>query len=187
MRLAKHQAIGFGYIPSETKHHFLVRIPKNTSSDVVIYERFIWDESEAQTSELEEKNIKVIIKRDKWNAVKSVIEKEFNRRLQINNIIVGKFKIGDIAVERLLGKELILLLWAIEDSDPGLIAVAIKNWLGLSAEERWWLFTMANASTGHYSAKFGWRKAIRFALTENPVDDRNGIQGNLVEMLYKQI
>ena len=40
---------------------------------------------------------------------------------------------------------LTLLAWAIEDADPALIPTAIKNWLGLAPEERWWLFTMTNA------------------------------------------
>src|SRR5690606_4423509 len=38
-------------------------------------------------------------------------------------------------------------------------------------EERWWLFTMTNAATGHAitGRGKGWRRAVRFALTENPV------------------
>lgn len=185
--MAKQQAIGFGYMPDETKHHFLVRIPRSKTSDVVVYERFEWDDSEEEKSDIVEENIKVVISKEKWEAVKSIVEKEFNRRLQISNILVGKFKSGDIPVERLFGKELVLLLWAIEDSDPSLITTALKNWLGLSAEERWWLFTMTNASTGRYDKKKGWRIAVRYALTENPVDDRNGVQGNVMELLYKQL
>ena len=42
-----------------------------------------------------------------------------------------------------------MLAWAIEDADPSLIPAAVKNWLGLTPEERWWLFTMTNAATGH--------------------------------------
>lgn len=184
--MAKQQALGFGFIPEETQHHFLIRIPRSKNKDIVVYERFHWDDTEPETSDLNEKTIKTIIAVEKWNAVKMVIEKEFNRRLAINNTIIGKFKIGDIPLDRLFGKELVLLLWAIEDSDPGLIPIAIKNWLGLSAEERWWLFTMANASTGHYANKRGWRIAIRYALTDNPVDEKT-VQGNLMEYFYKQI
>lgn len=186
MLLAKQQAHGFGFIPEETQHHFLVRIPRSKNAEVVVYERFHWDGTDAETSDIGEKNIKVLISYEKWEAVKNTIEKEFNRRLGINNTIIGKFKIGDIPLERLYGKELVLLLWAIEDSDPGLILIAIKNWMGLSAEERWWLFTMANASTGHYANKRGWRIAIRYALTDNPVDE-NGLAGNLMEYFYKQM
>jgi len=100
-----------------------------------------------------------------------IIENELNKTLKNNNITVGKFKTGDTPVDRLLGKEMILLLWAIEDSDPTLIPTAIRNWLGFSREERWWLFTMTNATTGHADDKRGWRKAIRYAITENPIDD----------------
>ena len=73
---------------------------------------------------------------------------------------------------RLLGKELTLLAWAVEDADPALIPAAIRNWSGLAPEERWWLFTMTNAATGHalHGRNRGWRKAVRFALTENPVN-----------------
>ncbi|PSQ99340.1 MAG: hypothetical protein BRD48_04380 [Bacteroidetes bacterium QS_9_68_14] len=46
-----------------------------------------------------------------------------------------------------------------------------SNWWGLSSEERWWLFTMTNAATGHaqHGRDRGWRVAVRYALTENPL------------------
>lgn len=184
--MSKIQALGFGFIQAETTHHFLVRIPKTKDGNVVVYERFYWDDVTTQTSDLGEDNLKVTINRDKWDAVKDAVQREFNTRLNATNTLVGRFKIGDNPVERLLGKELILLLWAIEKSDPGLIDVALKNWSGLSPEERWWLFTMTNATTGRHLDDRGWRKAIRYALTENPVDDK-AIQGNITELLYKQI
>jgi hypothetical protein len=169
--MAKIQGLGFGYIPEETKHHFLVRISRSKEQKVLVYERFQWDENEPQKTELEYENIKVELDRHKWDLVKDAVENELNKTLKNNNITVGKFKIGDTPVDRLLGKEMILLLWAIEDSDPTLIPTAIRNWLGFSREERWWLFTMTNATTGHADDKRGWRKAIRYAITENPVDD----------------
>jgi hypothetical protein len=171
--LAKLKAIGFGFIPEETKHHFLLFLPREKGHDVIVYERFKWDHDlPEQQSELVDKNIKVIFNRKKWDVIKNVVEKEFNQRLQKNDTIIGRFKIGENVIERLLGKELVLLLWAIEDSDPALINTALKNWLGLSPEERWWLFTMANASTGYYNNKRGWRIAIRYALTDNPVNEK---------------
>ena len=170
--MTKFQGIGFGYLPEETKHHFLVRIPKDKGQKVLVFERFIWDEKHLQESETDEANIKVRLDRHKWNLVKDAIQSELNRTLQENNIIVGNFKTGDTPVDRLLGKEVVLLLWAIEDSDPSLIPIAVRNWLGFSREERWWLFTMTNASTGQADDKRGWRKAIRYAITENPIDDK---------------
>jgi len=181
--MPKIQALGFGYIPEETKHHFLVIIPKSPNQKIVVYERFNWDDSEFQQSDIGYKSLKVSIDKHKWDLVKDAIQQEFNNTLKKNNIIVGKFKIGEVPVDRLLGKEMVLLLWAIEDSDPKLIPVALKNWLGLSREERWWLFTMTNAVTGHADDKRGWRKAIRYALTENPIDDEKSKQLSFLDIL----
>jgi hypothetical protein len=182
--MAKIQALGFGYIPEETKHHFLVVIPRSPNQKVAVYERFTWDDSETQTSDMECSSLKLRIDRHKWDLVKDAIQQEFNNTLKENNILVGRFKIGEVPIERLLGKEMVLLLWAIEDSDPKLIPLALKNWLGLSREERWWLFTMTNAVTGQADDKRGWRKAIRYALTENPIDDEKNKQLSLFD-LYK--
>ena len=86
---------------------------------------------------------------------------------------------------RLMGKEMVLLAWAIEDCDPSVIPTAIKNWLGLSQEERWWLFTMTNAATGGINDKRGWRKAVRYALSENPIEERNK-QLNLFDLTIQR-
>jgi hypothetical protein len=45
------------------------------------------------------------------------------------------------------------------------ISVAVRNWLALKAEERWWLFGMTAMSTGGLSdGQKGWRLALRHAL-----------------------
>ena len=180
--MATIQGLGFGYIPEETKHHYLVRISRSKTQKVSIYERFHWDDDEPQESEINYENTKVIIDRYKWDLVKDAIQNELNKTLKNNNITVGRFKAGDTPIDRLLGKEMILLLWAIEDSDPSLIPTAIRNWLGFSREERWWLFTMTNATTGHADDKRGWRKAIRYAITENPIDDKKTNQLNIFDL-----
>lgn len=184
--MAKIKALGFGFDPEETQHHFLVLIPNSHNGHVTVYERFTWDNSTEQVSDIDELRLKVSITKKKWEAVKDYLQQEFNKRLKDRNVTVGKFKTGQTPIDRLFGKELILLLWAIEDSDPGLIPAALKNWFGLSKEERWWLFTMTNAVTGSAEDKRGWRIAIRYALTENPVNDPIK-QGNILEYLYKNV
>jgi hypothetical protein len=70
-------------------------------------------------------------------------------------------------VQGLFGKELLVLLWAVEaiDVKPEDIAVATRNWLGLKPEERWWLYTMTAAATGlAHQTGMGWRGALRQAL-----------------------
>jgi hypothetical protein len=76
--------------------------------------------------------------------VKLSARSEFNRRLKADGKPTGRWGANETAVQRLLGKELLVLLWAIElpGVTPEEIAVAIRNWLGLKPEERWWLHTM---------------------------------------------
>ena len=105
--------------------------------------------------------------------IKDALTAEFNSRLKKEGLRVGKFTAnGGTPVERLFGKEIMVLLWAIEDCDPSLVSTALRNWKGLVPEERWWLYTMTNAATGKIHDKKGWRKAFRFALCENPVVER---------------
>lgn len=169
--MAKKQTIGFGFLPKESQHHFLVVIPiASKKQSVVIYERFIWDEAAVQTSEIYPESgykKKIVLNYEKWEKVKDALEIEFNQTLRSDNKRIAHFRSGQNPVERLLGKEMLVLLWAIEDCDPALIPLAIKNWLGFSREERWWLFTMTNALTGEADSKRGWRIALRYAITDN--------------------
>ena len=174
----KTKVEGFGFAPTESEHHFLVTIAANKKDDVMISEHLTWDEN-VNKRELSfalgqnDNKMRVILNRLKWDAIADPVKAEFNQRLKRTGQKSGQWKTGQIPISRLFGKELALLAWAIEDADPGLISTAIRNWLGLTPEERWWLFTMTNAATGHAltGRGKGWRKAVRFALTENPVSD----------------
>jgi hypothetical protein len=164
--------LGFGFNPEESEHHFLVIIPRSKNGKIIIYERFMWQyDKEIQIIDIKNDRPKVELTKHKWKLIEDALKTEFNERLKKDKLPVGKWQIGQIPVHRLFGKEMVLLAWAIEDCDPSVIPTAIKNWLGLSKEERWWLFTMTNAATGHINDKRGWRKAIRYALTENPVEE----------------
>jgi len=148
---------------------------------VFISEHFFWTQPEKRgkipvSFNDENAQLKVVLPRRYWDEIAEEVKAEFNRRLRSMGIKTGKWlKAGQVPVERSLGKELVLLAWAIEESDPLLISTAVRNWLGLAPEERWWLYTMTNASTGHAleGRGRGWRKAVRYALTENPVSDMN--------------
>lgn len=169
---------GFGFDPSKSEHYFRVTIPAKRDERVYISEHFTVEDT-AERLELnialgaEDSKLRVILPRIKWDDIAEATQLEFNQRLRQVNVKPGKWKVGSTPVSRLLGKELVLLAWAIEDADPALIPVAVRNWLGLASEERWWLYTMTNAATGHAitGRNKGWRKAVRFALTENPVSE----------------
>lgn len=170
----KKDYIGFGYNPKESDNHFYVVIPEERVQDVEIYERFHWDEGEQIIKKQDVLKLKV--PRYKWAKVVESLAKEFNIRLKAEKKPQGKFKAGiSVPVEKLYGKEMMVLLWGIENNDPAGIPTAIRNWMGLQPEERWWLYTMTNASTGGINDKKGWRTALRYALCENPINESNQI------------
>lgn len=162
---AKYKIVGFGYAEEREAHHFVTAIPRSSQGDVMIYEVFHRD---LAGPALDAANLRVRLNLDRWSRIADAVEDEFNRRLRLAGMRPGRWKTGPNPVARLLGKELVLLAWAVENADPELVGVAVQNWRGLAPEERWWLYTMTAAQTGHHSKQIGWRKAVRYALTENP-------------------
>ena len=168
----------FGFDPAESAHHFLVHIPRGAAGEIQVSEHFTWDpetgSSAVNLGAQQDGQIRVILARPKWDALADELRAEFNRRLRSMGRKAGSWKVGANPLRRELGKELVLLAWAIEDADPGLIPNALANWKGLVPEERWWLYTQTAAATGHgvNDRNKGWRKALRYALTENPVTAR---------------
>ncbi|MGI6782970.1 MAG: DUF3780 domain-containing protein [Aminivibrio sp.] len=160
---------GFGYSPSRSDNHFYVIIPKETAGEVEVYERFHWDEGEQKITARD--ILKLRLSRHKWAKLSRDVAAEFNARLRAEKKPSSRFLVGETPVEKQFGKELMVLLWAIENNDPSGIPIAIRNWKGLLPEERWWLYTMTNASTGKINDRRGWRMALRYALCENPVNE----------------
>lgn len=191
MTVASHdRPQGFGFQPAESEHHFVVTVPGRRRDEVLIAEHLSYAEQEGYAPPslgmgAHDAKLRIALARIKWDAIADAARVEFNRRLKKHGLPTGRWKRGDNPLARLLGKELTLLAWAVEDADPALIPTAITNWLGLAPEERWWLFTMTNAATGHalYGRNRGWRKAVRFALTENPVTDRRDRQAEILRLV----
>jgi hypothetical protein len=102
------EIIGFGFDPSESKHHFLILIPKIATSKVSIYERFEWgtleDENALVSSTLslfdepEQKidqrfdRLKCELSRAKWKEIENAVKTEFNQRLKVNGQKAGRDK-----------------------------------------------------------------------------------------------
>jgi hypothetical protein len=177
----------FDFNPSESLHHFLVNIPRSSEAKVEISEHFSWDgekgSSAASYGSREDGQIRVVLARPKWEAISDEVQTQFNQRLRKQGHKSGSWRIGHNLLRRELGKELVLLAWAIEDADPALIPIALANWNGLVPEERWWLYTQTAAATGHGVSDRGrgWRKAIRYALTENPVTGHPDLDSGIPE------
>lgn len=165
----------FGFDAAESTHHFVIMVPRGTADPIVISEHYSWDAAagsgEPGLSARSDGQIRVLLPRLKWDAVSNEVRAQFNQRLKRQGHKPGNWQTGPNLLRRDLGKELALLAWGIEDADPALIPIAVANWTGLEPEERWWLYTMTAAGTGHAvnDRNKGWRKAVRYALTENPV------------------
>ena len=165
----------FGFDPAESRHHFVVDIPRSGDAPVKISEHLTWDDetgsSAVSTGAAQDGQIRVLLPRLKWDKIADETRAQFNQRLKKMGKKSGSWRSGPNLVRRELGKELVLLAWAIEEADPALIQTALSNWNGLVPEERWWLYTQTAAATGHgiNDRGRGWRKAVRYALTENPV------------------
>jgi hypothetical protein len=181
----------YGFDPEESSHHFLVYIPRGASANIEISEHFTWNpetgSSERTYGTRLDGQIRVILQRPKWDAIAEEVRAQFNQRIKKSGGKIGSWKVGDNLLRRELGKELVLLAWAIEDADPALVPTAIANWSGLVPEERWWLYTQTAAATGHGIADKGkgWRLAVRYALTENPITGRPPLE-TIVPEFFKQ-
>lgn len=111
-----------------------------------------------------------LLPRANWSLIAEDVKREFNERLRARKLAASRWSVGVNRVERLLGKELLVLAWAVEKASLEAVPNAVRNWIGLRPEERWWLFNITAAATGFPEhTDVGWRKALRFALTENPL------------------
>lgn len=153
--------LGFGVPATSDPHHFKVIIPKASSGKVQISEHLGLQTASSDSAVID----RVLLDRPRWTAIRAEVQRAFNARLAAHGIKPGAWKVGDNPADRLLGKELCVLAWAVEQMEMEKIPVAVRNWLALRPEERWWLFGMTAMSTGGVlDAGKGWRVALKHAL-----------------------
>ena len=149
------------------EHGYLVRLTKGRDALVQVFEVFGRLPTDREPQWAPETVLRCEAPRAVWDVVSPEARAEFNRRLKQEGKPAGRWGADETAVQRLFGKELLVLLWAVEmpDVKPEEVGVAIRNWHGLKPEERWWLYTMTGAATGlAHQVGMGWRGALRQAL-----------------------
>jgi hypothetical protein len=149
------------------EHGYLVRLTRGRDAKAQVFEVFGRLPTERESQWAPETVLRCEVTRAVWDEVSPEVRAEFNRRLKQDEKPAGRWGADETQVQRLFGKELLVLLWAVEaiDVKPEEIAVAVRNWLGLKPEERWWLYTMTAAATGlAHQVGMGWRGALRQAL-----------------------
>ncbi|MDD5374994.1 anti-phage-associated DUF3780 domain-containing protein [Acidithiobacillus sp.] len=153
--------LGFGVPATSDPHHFNIIIPKSSTGKVQISEHLGLQTTSGDSAVID----RVLLDRSRWMAIRAEVQRAFNARLAARSLKPCAWKVGDNPVDRLLGKELCVLAWAVEQMEMEKIPVAVRNWLALRPEERWWLFGMTAMSTGGLmDAGKGWRTALKHAL-----------------------
>jgi hypothetical protein len=153
--------LGFGVPATSDPHHFKVIIPRSNTGRVQISEYLGLQATSDETTVID----RVLLDRARWTAIRGETQRAFNVRLKAHELNISAWKVGENPVDRLLGKELCVLAWAVEHMEMEKIPVAVRNWLALRQEERWWLFGMTAMSTGAVGdGNKGWRLALRHAL-----------------------
>ncbi|MEJ6482713.1 anti-phage-associated DUF3780 domain-containing protein [Nostoc punctiforme UO1] len=169
----KRATVGFGCPITVDPHHFVVELPAGRTAPVIISEVY---GIKAGLNGLPDIAERCHLPRAIWSLIAEDVKREFNERLRSKKITTSRWTTGINKMERLLGKELLVLAWAIERANQDTVPNAIRNWTGLRPEERWWLYTVTAAATGGPEhADIGWRKALRHALTENPLAEITSI------------
>ena len=150
--------------------YFDVVIRAGPQGAVRVYECFALGEARSLETRPED-ILKAELTKERWDELAPAVTAEFNRRLRTEKKPAGRFTAGHNPVERLLGKELLVLLWGAGPAAPEAVPAALRNWLGLRPEERRWLYTVTNESAGRIHDRNGWRAALRYILCENPVNE----------------
>lgn len=152
---------GFGVPSGPMPHQFLVRIPQAKGAPVEIWEDF----GAAAKDTAHERLCRAEVPREAWRKVSEGLRGYLNRRLKEKGLKVARFRTGETCVERILGREMMVLAWAIEDATATEAAIAFNRWSSHRPEELWWLFQQIDRDGGEWdSPKTGWRMAIRHAL-----------------------
>jgi hypothetical protein len=163
------KTIGFGAPNEMDPHHFSVEIPAARTDDVIITEHY---GLRGGANGLPDSIVRCRLPRATWAGIAEEAKRVLNERLKEKKLSSSRWASGSNMIERLLGRELCVLAWAVEAAPKETIPNALRNWVGLRPDERWWLFSMAASMTGGVDdADIGWRKAIRIALTENPTGE----------------
>ena len=166
---SKVRFTGFGASAEFGAHVFKVNIPSGRAGDIIVTEEYGYLAGVEGTPDHE---TRAILPRGKWGKLADAARKDFNARLRATKVPPSTWKPHANLIDRMLGKELCVLMWAAEHgngSDDQLEAICCK-WTALRPEERWWLYAMtaAQGSLAEDSPR-GWRKALYYALSDNGI------------------
>jgi hypothetical protein len=155
---------GYGASAAFGAHVFKLQLPAGRAGEVVLTEDFGYLAGQNGTPERE---TRACFPRQHWTLLGDTARKDFNARLRERKAPAGSWNIGETLIDRMLGKELCILLWAAEHAHPEQLSAICLKWTTLRPEERWWLYAMTAAQGGQaQDGERGWRKALFHALSD---------------------
>jgi hypothetical protein len=116
-------------------HHVEVTIPEGRGGEVLFEED--WGVAPAGGPD---RLLRCALPRSRWNAVANLAKEVLNERLKEQELPSSRWVTGINRVERLLGKEVVVLAWAVEAAEDEDVSAIASAWAALRPEERWWLF-----------------------------------------------
>lgn len=172
--------VGFGAPEAFGSHIFKVNIPAGRSGDVLVMEDYGYL---ANINGNPDFDLRVRLPRSKWTSAAEISRKDFNARLRAKQAPPSTWKPDDNLLDRMLGKELCVLLWAIEHTNTAEeIEVVCRKWSSLRPEERWWLYAMTVAEGGQAEdSKRGWRRALHLALSDGEPSPKRSRKTSIFE------
>ncbi len=104
-----------------------------------------------------------------WRKISARVVRELAQAMgetEIDGATPPSLKTGANRLSPLIGREIALLLWALqEDGAPEQLEAILHGWRELAREERWWLYAKAAAPGQRVGT--GWRRALFHALSES--------------------
>ena len=158
---------GFGVpdVPGmDFPHQFILTIPSGRKLDDEIT---VEEDFGSQPGSEGRIAFRASISRRLWNELKNQVQFYLNSRLKSRNLKNSKFTVGQNVVDRLLGREVCVLIWAIEhlDDDPRRASAIYDHWKQYNPEELWWLYQQVarQIDQSNSDPDTGWRLAIKHA------------------------
>ena len=140
---ASDRTVDFGCPIDLWAHHLAVHVPEQRSEPILFVEEY-----GIALKGGPERIERCALPRERWNAVAQLAKLMLNERLKAEALAQSRWHIGVNKVERLLGKELLVLAWAAEVADESDLAAIGAAWAALRPEERWWLYGKVAAVAG---------------------------------------
>jgi hypothetical protein len=155
---------GFGCPVEMFIHHIEVVIPEGRGGDVCFEED--WGVAPAAGPE---RLLRCTLPRFRWNAIANLAKQVLNDRLKQQGLPGSRWTPGVNRIERLLGREIIVLAWAIEAADEEDMPAISAAWAGMRPEERWWLFgRVASVAGSSENASAKPRRGLALLLSSGP-------------------